>query len=226
MHAVVAKDDDSGITSIESLDGLPTPTCDLSLSTYVPLMEKAYLGLLSPTGYTYRGSTPSLDMQRITGWIPEHVSLSSPEFRRERTWQRLVKGWEAGHVLVCLGTGRQKIGNVARPVTGSLRGRKRSRSRRSAGHAGSSGRSIAEGLGGGLIPLHAYGVVDLWDDVVGSDDGQELRERGLRIVNPWRKAREGQAGPSQTGDAFRMNDIATVLEEEEPERRSDPRRLP
>ncbi|SCZ90137.1 BZ3500_MvSof-1268-A1-R1_Chr1-3g01798 [Microbotryum saponariae] len=67
------------------------------------LIEKAYMTLMGT--YDFAGSNSGIDVHALTGWIPEHISLNS-NFRSEKTWQRLVKGWKAGTCVLTLGTGK------------------------------------------------------------------------------------------------------------------------
>ncbi|KAH9481424.1 Calpain-like protease palB/RIM13 [Psilocybe cubensis] len=41
----------------------------------------------------------------FAGWIPEHIEIKSSTFEREKTWERLQKGFSAGHCVITLGTG-------------------------------------------------------------------------------------------------------------------------
>ncbi|KDE09604.1 hypothetical protein MVLG_00012 [Microbotryum lychnidis-dioicae p1A1 Lamole] len=67
------------------------------------LIEKAYMTLMGT--YDFAGSNSGIDVHALTGWIPEHISLNS-NFRSEKNWQRLVKGWKAGTCVLTLGTGK------------------------------------------------------------------------------------------------------------------------
>ncbi|KAG8903495.1 cysteine protease [Tulasnella sp. 403] len=68
------------------------------------LLEKAYLKVMG--GYDFPGSNSSVDLHALIGWIPEHIDLQSSDFRRERTWRRLVDGFNSGRCLVTLATGK------------------------------------------------------------------------------------------------------------------------
>ncbi|KAI5789233.1 hypothetical protein FPQ18DRAFT_367960 [Pyronema domesticum] len=72
---------------------------------YPPLLEKAYLKLLS-RGYDFPGSNSGTDLLSLTGWIPEHIFLQSDETSPGGLWRRMKKAWESGDVLITLGTGR------------------------------------------------------------------------------------------------------------------------
>ncbi len=201
MHAVLS-------TQQQPLTA-PTTASELPLSLYVALIEKAYLTIMSPTGYAYRGSTPALDLSLLTGWIPEHISLTAPGFRRESTWDAIWSAWRDGRVLLCAGTGRARSSAVARQGSGRQRRRSSSSSRaRRTLASDHNGAAMAEGLGRGLVPLHAYGIIDMWDDVPG------VKPRGVIISNPWRQRGQVASGPSE---GMQMSEIATVLEEEENE---------
>jgi calpain-7 len=86
--------------TVTPLASSPTNTASL---LWLPLLEKAYMSLVG--SYAFPGSTPATDIHALTGWILERIVLSGAGFRRERTWARIVDGWERGTVLVTLGTG-------------------------------------------------------------------------------------------------------------------------
>ncbi|SCV68304.1 BQ2448_425 [Microbotryum intermedium] len=89
--------------------------------------DRVYMTLMST--YDFAGSNSGIDVHTLTGWIPEHISLMcvfmshrvdacesqlmdtdgqntpSSNFRSEKTWQRLVKGWKSGSCVLTLGTG-------------------------------------------------------------------------------------------------------------------------
>ncbi|KIM39736.1 hypothetical protein M413DRAFT_446644 [Hebeloma cylindrosporum] len=67
------------------------------------LLEKAYMKLMG--GYDFPGSNSSIDLHTLAGWIPEHIEIKSSTFEREKTWERIEKGFSAGHCVVTLGTG-------------------------------------------------------------------------------------------------------------------------
>ncbi|KAJ9115525.1 hypothetical protein QFC22_005286 [Naganishia vaughanmartiniae] len=90
----------------------PIPTLPSLL--WLPLLEKTYTTLLA-SSYAFPGSTPSTDLFHLTGWIPERIPLTRGSFQRERTWQRVERGWRDGTVLITLGTGKdQQQRNVIR----------------------------------------------------------------------------------------------------------------
>ncbi|KAF8962724.1 hypothetical protein BDZ97DRAFT_1702205 [Flammula alnicola] len=67
------------------------------------LLEKAYMKLMG--GYDFPGSNSSIDLHAFAGWIPEHVDLKGSTFEREKTWERIKKGFSSGQCVVTLGTG-------------------------------------------------------------------------------------------------------------------------
>ncbi|KAG9038776.1 cysteine protease [Tulasnella sp. JGI-2019a] len=69
------------------------------------LLEKAYLKVLG--GYDFPGSNSAFDIYALTGWIPEQLDFRSSSFQREKTWNRLVTGFDAGHCVFTLGTGEE-----------------------------------------------------------------------------------------------------------------------
>ncbi|KZV85837.1 cysteine proteinase [Exidia glandulosa HHB12029] len=68
------------------------------------LVEKAYMKTMG--GYAFEGSNSCIDLHALIGWIPEPISLNSPSFRKEQTWQRILDGFLSGRCLVTLGTGK------------------------------------------------------------------------------------------------------------------------
>ncbi|EEB90318.1 hypothetical protein MPER_11489, partial [Moniliophthora perniciosa FA553] len=66
------------------------------------LVEKGYMKLMG--GYDFPGSNSSIDIHTLTGWIPEHLDVKSPNFERESTWTRLKRF--AGHCMVTVGSGQ------------------------------------------------------------------------------------------------------------------------
>lgn len=69
-----------------------------------PLIEKAYLKVRG--GYDFPGSNSGTDIWILTGWIPEQVFLQDSDLELDRLWNRIVKGFSYGDVLVTMGTGQ------------------------------------------------------------------------------------------------------------------------
>ncbi|TVY47314.1 Calpain-like protease [Lachnellula occidentalis] len=67
------------------------------------LIEKAYLKVRG--GYDFPGSNSGTDLWVMTGWIPEQVFLQSDELQPELLWQRILKSFGYGDVMITLGTG-------------------------------------------------------------------------------------------------------------------------
>ncbi|QRV98316.1 calpain family cysteine protease [Ceratobasidium sp. AG-Ba] len=74
------------------------------------LLEKAYMKLMG--GYDFPGSNSSIDLHTLTGWIPEHVYLTSNDFQREKSWKRIYEGFMNGKALVTLGTAEKVTGEA------------------------------------------------------------------------------------------------------------------
>ncbi|KAJ7650562.1 hypothetical protein FB45DRAFT_730213 [Roridomyces roridus] len=67
------------------------------------LVEKGYMKLMG--GYDFPGSNSSIDLRTLVGWVPEHLQIQSPSFKRETTWTRIVAGFRTGQCMLTLGTG-------------------------------------------------------------------------------------------------------------------------
>ncbi|KAI0753163.1 hypothetical protein C8Q80DRAFT_1097736, partial [Daedaleopsis nitida] len=67
------------------------------------LVEKTYMKLAG--GYDFVGSDSSTDLHALAGWIPEILDMKGSNFQREKTWDRLIKGYTNGHCVATLGTG-------------------------------------------------------------------------------------------------------------------------
>ncbi|KAL0955704.1 hypothetical protein HGRIS_001924 [Hohenbuehelia grisea] len=89
---------------------LGTPMCmstahqgQINEHIWPSLLEKGYMKLMG--GYDFPGSNSSIDLNAITGWIPEHIEIKSSNFEREKTWERITTGFNKGQCLLTLGTG-------------------------------------------------------------------------------------------------------------------------
>ena len=67
------------------------------------LLEKAYLKVRG--GYDFPGSNSGTDLWILTGWIPEQMFLQSDRIDRDGLWQRILKAFRYGDVLITMGTG-------------------------------------------------------------------------------------------------------------------------
>lgn len=70
---------------------------------WVSLLEKAYMKVMG--GYDFPGSNSNIDLNTLTGWIPERASLKSEDVNHDVLFDRLVSGLEKGDVLVTAATG-------------------------------------------------------------------------------------------------------------------------
>jgi len=71
---------------------------------WVSLMEKAYMKVMG--GYDFPGSNSNIDLNALTGWIPERASLKSKEINHDVLFDRVLNGLEKGDVLITAATGQ------------------------------------------------------------------------------------------------------------------------
>ena len=113
---------------------------------WVSLIEKAFLTVHG--GYAFPGSNSGVDLHMLTGWIPESLTIRTPEFDADRVWERMLSGLSHGDCVLTIATGDDY--------------------------------SESEYTSLGLVPAHAYAVLDLQVVVVGGK-----RVRFALIKNPW-----------------------------------------
>lgn len=87
---------------------------------WISLIEKAYLKVHG--GYEFIGSNSSRDLYTLTGWLPEKVDLKNTD--RQRTWERIMKGYRNNDCLITIGTGlindEDSVGLVSNHAYGVL----------------------------------------------------------------------------------------------------------
>ncbi|CAM9137996.1 unnamed protein product [Chrysoparadoxa australica] len=148
---------------------------------WVSIVEKAYLSVCG-MGYDFGGSTSSVDLYTLTGWLPEQIFFEENKIERgqaekraaaplddyqpsERVWERLVSAHQYGDCLITMAT------------------------------SGGSSLSEEEADRLGLVTMHAYAVLDVRE--VGG-------ERVCQLKNPW--ARRRWKGPYSVEDSARWTD--------------------
>lgn len=128
-------------------------------------------------GYSFPGSNSSIDLHFLTGWIPEQLWLKHAGFQREKSWKRLLKGWDQGECLITVGTGKS-FGKTS----GSRDRRSRDLDERGLDREGRQVEEIQEDgfqLENGirLVNSHDYAILDV----------KEVdNRREVTLMNPWR----------------------------------------
>lgn len=72
---------------------------------WVQLIEKAYMKVMG--GYDFPGSNSNIDLNALTGWIPERnaIRLNDPDFNANAIFDRLQTGLSMGRCVMTVATG-------------------------------------------------------------------------------------------------------------------------
>lgn len=125
------------------------------------LIEKAYLTILR--SYAPPGSVPAEDLHALTAWLPEVIDLRQGSLQKEKTWQRIHRGWAEGRLLICAGTA------AATAAQAQVEDEEEEQRMAALGPFG-------------LVSAHSYAVLSL-----------DTTTRTLTLMNPWRPADPGES---------------------------------
>ncbi|KAF9462395.1 hypothetical protein BDZ94DRAFT_1261255 [Collybia nuda] len=125
------------------------------------ILEKGYMKLMG--GYDFPGSNSSIDLHAIAGWIPEHIEIKGPCFEREKSWERVLEGFQSGHCVLTLGTGKNP--NISWRGNNLL-----------ASHSYAVINITEENA------LRTFAVLDTW---VNPDHKNQSREASKTLLMPW-----------------------------------------
>lgn len=108
-------------------------------------------------GYDFPGGNSGIDLFALTGWIPERVALADLLSNAHKEDRLWEQLKSAFHFGDCIIT--MSTGDIERDEARRI----------------------------GLVPMHVYAVLNVYEIVRRDDGGGERKQRLLQLKNPWRK---------------------------------------
>uniref|UniRef100_A0A8R1HS41 Calpain catalytic domain-containing protein n=1 Tax=Caenorhabditis japonica TaxID=281687 RepID=A0A8R1HS41_CAEJA len=98
---------------VDEHDRMMCSTTENKGELWVSLLEKAYMKVMG--GYDFPGSNSNIDLNALTGWIPERIDLTAiPKTEKDDVFRKLFNRFHRGDCLITLATGKMTEENQKR----------------------------------------------------------------------------------------------------------------